>query len=205
MCTGRICISTKSQEFLSEKIYVDIHGESFEVQVKELDDVLEALQDTLVNVLDRLWSDQSPILLHCNKSDFGPEVVNSLKHLEDNIEDGHSFEDLECPLSPNSHDRHQLEEVVSLDDDNAQIEQDKKVKKKTKKRSLNEDLSMYEEFLTNASLVKYIREDKVMKWLLSILKYNAQDGKRERKEQKKLKRRNIRSIVVPDKPPPFLP
>ncbi|GJR37777.1 RNA-directed DNA polymerase, eukaryota [Tanacetum coccineum] len=36
MCTGIVCISTKSQHFLSEKIHVDIRGESYEVQVQEL-------------------------------------------------------------------------------------------------------------------------------------------------------------------------
>ena len=34
--------------------------------------VLEALPDIHITALDRLWSDHNPILLHVNKSDFGP-------------------------------------------------------------------------------------------------------------------------------------
>ncbi|GKE94411.1 RNA-directed DNA polymerase, eukaryota, reverse transcriptase zinc-binding domain protein [Tanacetum coccineum] len=33
---------------------------------------IEALPDAQVTTLDRLWSDHNPILLHCNKSDYGP-------------------------------------------------------------------------------------------------------------------------------------
>ncbi|GKE31569.1 hypothetical protein Tco_1450891, partial [Tanacetum coccineum] len=98
--------------------------------------------------------------------------------------------------------------------DNAQIEyilgalslaKVKESEEKTKKLSRNKDLSMYEGFLTNASLVKYSREDYVIKLVVQRLENKAQDGKRERKEQKKLKQRNIRSIVVLDTPLPFWP
>ncbi|GJR90340.1 hypothetical protein Tco_0214351 [Tanacetum coccineum] len=78
-------------------------------------------------------------------------------------------------------------------------------KEKTKKRSINIELCMYEEFSTIASLVKYIREDKVINVVVQRLEKKAQDEKRERKEQKKLKRTNIGSIVVPDTPPSFWP
>ncbi|GJW11064.1 hypothetical protein Tco_1576891 [Tanacetum coccineum] len=60
-----------------------------------------------------------------------------------------------------------------------------------KKRSINEELCMYEEFLTISSLMEYIRKDKVIKLVVQRLENKAQDGKRERKEQK---RRNIGSI-----------
>ncbi|GJY28763.1 RNA-directed DNA polymerase, eukaryota, reverse transcriptase zinc-binding domain protein [Tanacetum coccineum] len=33
---------------------------------------IEALPDAQVTALDRLWSDHNPILLHCNKFDYGP-------------------------------------------------------------------------------------------------------------------------------------
>ncbi|GJV14423.1 putative RNA-directed DNA polymerase, eukaryota, reverse transcriptase zinc-binding domain protein, partial [Tanacetum coccineum] len=36
------------------------------------EDVLEAHSDIYVTILDKLWSDHNPILLHCNKTDFGP-------------------------------------------------------------------------------------------------------------------------------------
>nr|GEV03760.1 RNA-directed DNA polymerase, eukaryota [Tanacetum cinerariifolium] len=36
MCSGRVCISTKTHKFISEKVDVKIHGENFEVQVQEL-------------------------------------------------------------------------------------------------------------------------------------------------------------------------
>ncbi|GJZ69740.1 RNA-directed DNA polymerase, eukaryota, reverse transcriptase zinc-binding domain protein [Tanacetum coccineum] len=39
------------------------------------EDVLEALPDIRVTDLDKLWSDHNPILLHCNKSDYGPIPV----------------------------------------------------------------------------------------------------------------------------------
>lgn len=35
------------------------------------EDVLNSLLDICVTALDRLWSDHNPILLHCNKADFG--------------------------------------------------------------------------------------------------------------------------------------
>ncbi|GKD31485.1 RNA-directed DNA polymerase, eukaryota, reverse transcriptase zinc-binding domain protein, partial [Tanacetum coccineum] len=35
-------------------------------------DVLSLLLDILITSLDRMWSDHTPILLHCYKSDFGP-------------------------------------------------------------------------------------------------------------------------------------
>ncbi|GKB32574.1 RNA-directed DNA polymerase, eukaryota, reverse transcriptase zinc-binding domain protein [Tanacetum coccineum] len=36
MCTGRVCISTKSHQPVSEKVNVEIHGETFETQVHEI-------------------------------------------------------------------------------------------------------------------------------------------------------------------------
>ncbi|PWA83892.1 RNA-directed DNA polymerase, eukaryota, Reverse transcriptase zinc-binding domain protein [Artemisia annua] len=36
------------------------------------EDVLESHSDILVTILDKLWSDHNPILLHCKKIDFGP-------------------------------------------------------------------------------------------------------------------------------------
>ncbi|GJS45569.1 hypothetical protein Tco_0595690 [Tanacetum coccineum] len=36
MCSGRVCISTKTHSFISEKVEVEIHGEIFEVNVHEL-------------------------------------------------------------------------------------------------------------------------------------------------------------------------
>ncbi|GJY34661.1 putative RNA-directed DNA polymerase, eukaryota, reverse transcriptase zinc-binding domain protein [Tanacetum coccineum] len=35
------------------------------------ENVIEALLDVQITTLDRLWSDHNPILLHCNKSDYG--------------------------------------------------------------------------------------------------------------------------------------
>ncbi|GKA47987.1 RNA-directed DNA polymerase, eukaryota, reverse transcriptase zinc-binding domain protein [Tanacetum coccineum] len=48
-------------------------------------DVLNSLPDICVTALDRLWPNHNPILLHCNKFDFGLEVVNEMKNLEENI------------------------------------------------------------------------------------------------------------------------
>ncbi|GJS61759.1 hypothetical protein Tco_0656543 [Tanacetum coccineum] len=36
MSSGRICISTRSHKFVSEKVHVEVHGENFEVHVHEL-------------------------------------------------------------------------------------------------------------------------------------------------------------------------
>ncbi|GJY64198.1 hypothetical protein Tco_0465658 [Tanacetum coccineum] len=36
MCSGRVCISTKTHKFISEKVDVEIHGEIFEVNVHKL-------------------------------------------------------------------------------------------------------------------------------------------------------------------------
>ncbi|GJY38702.1 putative RNA-directed DNA polymerase, eukaryota, reverse transcriptase zinc-binding domain protein [Tanacetum coccineum] len=36
------------------------------------EDVLDSHSDILVTILDKLWSDHNPILLHCKKIDFGP-------------------------------------------------------------------------------------------------------------------------------------
>ncbi|PWA62327.1 hypothetical protein CTI12_AA364010 [Artemisia annua] len=57
MSTGRVCISTKSPNFLSEKVRIHIHGETFEVQVRELgtwninivDDYLDSSSNDDVN------------------------------------------------------------------------------------------------------------------------------------------------------------
>ncbi|GJW19120.1 RNA-directed DNA polymerase, eukaryota, reverse transcriptase zinc-binding domain protein, partial [Tanacetum coccineum] len=38
------------------------------------ENVIEALPDVQITALDRLWSDHNPILLHCNKSDYGPTL-----------------------------------------------------------------------------------------------------------------------------------
>ncbi|GKB26518.1 hypothetical protein Tco_0865919 [Tanacetum coccineum] len=36
MSSGRVCVSTRSHKFMSEKVHVEVHGETFEVQVHEL-------------------------------------------------------------------------------------------------------------------------------------------------------------------------
>ncbi|PWA99336.1 RNA-directed DNA polymerase, eukaryota, Nucleotide-binding alpha-beta plait domain protein [Artemisia annua] len=82
MCTGRVCISTKSQQFVSESVQVEIHGETFNIQVHELgtwnidiiDESLDSLpsddenevekvedsvDDNLVDGLDELINDLS--------------------------------------------------------------------------------------------------------------------------------------------------
>ena len=68
-----------------------------------------------------------------------------------------------------------------------------------------EGFSVYEEFPTKERLAEYIRDGKVIKLVVQRLKNKVQEGKRERNEEKKLKRRNIGSLVVPDTPSPFWP
>ncbi|GKA77081.1 hypothetical protein Tco_0783542 [Tanacetum coccineum] len=79
-----------------------------------------------------------------------------------------------------------LLDLIGLD--NAQIEyifrslaKVKESKEMMNKRSINKELCMYKEFLTNASFVKYIRKDKVIKLAVQRLKDNAQDEKQRRK------------------------
>ncbi|GJT56960.1 putative RNA-directed DNA polymerase, eukaryota, reverse transcriptase zinc-binding domain protein [Tanacetum coccineum] len=101
MSSGRICISTQSHKFVSEKVHVEVRGENFEVHVHELDregadSVEENSVDDLndpndnfnemahginedkippdirITSLDCLWSDHTPILFHILKYDFGP-------------------------------------------------------------------------------------------------------------------------------------
>nr|GFA43414.1 RNA-directed DNA polymerase, eukaryota, reverse transcriptase zinc-binding domain protein [Tanacetum cinerariifolium] len=65
MCMGRVCITTKSQQPVSEKVQVEIHGESFEVQVHKLgtwsisivDDSLESLSSDDENDIEKVAVD----------------------------------------------------------------------------------------------------------------------------------------------------
>ncbi|GKC93429.1 RNA-directed DNA polymerase, eukaryota, reverse transcriptase zinc-binding domain protein [Tanacetum coccineum] len=42
------------------------------------EEILSLIPDIKITSLDRMWSDHTPILLHCNKSDFGPVRLNSI-------------------------------------------------------------------------------------------------------------------------------
>ncbi|PWA95558.1 RNA-directed DNA polymerase, eukaryota, Reverse transcriptase zinc-binding domain protein [Artemisia annua] len=71
---AKVSLWNKIREFMKSHMgkYV-LFGDMNEVRNEhERHDVIEELPDMRVTALDRLWSDHNPILLHCNKADFGP-------------------------------------------------------------------------------------------------------------------------------------
>nr|GEU37807.1 hypothetical protein [Tanacetum cinerariifolium] len=82
-CLGRVCISTKTHKFLSEKVDVEIHGEIFKVQVYELG-------TWSINIVDKNEESQDST---------SNEDQNELEKVADTFDDNSekNSSDLSCP------------------------------------------------------------------------------------------------------------
>ncbi|GKB82189.1 RNA-directed DNA polymerase, eukaryota [Tanacetum coccineum] len=70
MSSGRVCISTRSHKFVSEKVLVEIHGETFEAQVHELEKVKDSIEE---NSLDDL---------NDNLNDVAHDIQEDVVHMD---------------------------------------------------------------------------------------------------------------------------
>ncbi|GKC71675.1 hypothetical protein Tco_1117558 [Tanacetum coccineum] len=76
MSSGSVCISTRSRKFLSEKKFVEIHGENFEVHVHELG-------TWSISITDDSLDNSS----HIDVNDIGKVVDSVEENLVDDLND----------------------------------------------------------------------------------------------------------------------
>nr|GEW84426.1 hypothetical protein [Tanacetum cinerariifolium] len=76
MSSSRI-FSTKSHNFVSERVLVEVHGVNYDVHVHELETWnINIVDETLDSSYNIDVNDHNLILLHVSKSDFGPTPFN---------------------------------------------------------------------------------------------------------------------------------
>ncbi|GJR38610.1 putative reverse transcriptase domain-containing protein [Tanacetum coccineum] len=100
ICMGRVCVATKSHQFVLEKVHVEVHGETFDVQVQEIG-------IWSINILDDSIDLQSTKDKNKEKKAEIPKDVNSVDELDDLINDlnnnkGHNDVNSEDNNEPNN-------------------------------------------------------------------------------------------------------
>ncbi|GKC42065.1 hypothetical protein Tco_1059787 [Tanacetum coccineum] len=116
MCTGRVCISTKSHQPISEKVKVEVHGENFKTLVHELgtwsinieeeafDSSSNEDENDIKKVADTFGGnsidDLDDVLKNLNNKN--ENVENNMEPLNVNVENSHPAKetdtsDLSCP------------------------------------------------------------------------------------------------------------
>ncbi|GKC56713.1 hypothetical protein Tco_1084311 [Tanacetum coccineum] len=118
MSSGRICISTRSHKFISEKVHVEVHGEIFEVHVHELG----------------TWS----INITNDSIDTSSHIdVNEIEKVADSVEEN-SVDDLNDPNDNLNEMAHGInkDEEVQINNLNATMETD--IHKRTKNKAKND-------------------------------------------------------------------